>query len=53
MTTDAALYNAQVLGKHYFNLGEIIQQQHPSQISYGSEFKPTSHLKELLSDHPL
>jgi hypothetical protein len=33
-------------------LDQIIHQQHPSQISYGSEFPPAHQLEELLSHHP-
>jgi len=49
----AAQHNAKVLESHNFELNKVIQAQHPSQISYGSEFRPSSSLKRLLSDHPL
>jgi hypothetical protein len=49
----AASHNANILEKHNFNLDEIIKKQHPSQLSYGSEFRPSSDLKKLLEDHPL
>jgi hypothetical protein len=49
----AASHNAKVLADHDFNLDKIIRHQHPSQISYGSEFRPSAHLEDLLSQHPL
>jgi hypothetical protein len=49
----AAEHNAQVLEKHNYLLDKVIKRQHPSQISYGLEFRPSSILKDLLQDHPL
>jgi len=49
---DAASYNANLLVEANFDLDQIIHQQHPSQISYGSEFWPAHQLEELLSHHP-
>jgi hypothetical protein len=48
----AAGYNAKVLADHGFNLDQIIAKQHPSQISYGSEFRDPALLEELLDQHP-
>jgi hypothetical protein len=50
--SQAAYHNAQILEKHNFDLDKIIRAQHPSQISYGSEFKGTLELEEILHDHP-
>lgn len=36
-----------------FNLDRVIRLHHPSQISYGAEFKSVSILSDILSDHPL
>jgi hypothetical protein len=52
-TQAAATYNASLLRHHKFDLGRVIQSHHPSQISFGSEFKSSSDLEELLRDHPL
>jgi hypothetical protein len=49
----AAHYNAQILERNDYNLDQVIRRQHPSQLSYGSEFRPTGMLEGLLRDHPL
>jgi hypothetical protein len=49
----AALHNAKILEEHKFDLDSIIRKQHPSQISYGSEFKSSKELGKILEDHPL
>ena len=46
-------HNAQILEKHDYLLDKEIKHQHPSQISYGSEFRPSNDIEELLQDHPL
>jgi hypothetical protein len=46
-------FNAEILEKNDFQLESIIKKQHPSQISFGSEFRPSIDLKDLLQDHPL
>jgi len=48
----AAKHNAKILEDFNYDLDKIIRLQHPSQISYGSEFRPPSVLEGLLSDHP-
>lgn len=48
----AAAHNARVLWDFNYNLDKIIKAQHPSQISYGSEFRPSTVLEKLLIDHP-
>jgi hypothetical protein len=53
LSTSAAGYNAKVLADHDFDLNRIITKQHPSQISYGSEFRDPALLKDLLQNHPL
>jgi hypothetical protein len=53
LSQEAAEYNAAILSTHDFDLDKIIKNQHPSQISYGSEFRQVSQLQDLLSDHPL
>jgi hypothetical protein len=35
----AALHNARVLEEKNYNLDFIVRKQHPSQLSYGLEFK--------------
>jgi len=52
LSAAAAGYNAKVLTEHNFDLNRIIEQQHPSQISYGSEFRDPKLLEDLLCDHP-
>jgi hypothetical protein len=52
MNKAAASYNAKVLAENNFDLHTIIAKQHPSQISYGSEFCSPDELAELRSDHP-
>jgi len=49
----AAAHNAKILESFDYDLNKVILQQHPSQISYGSEFRPSSSLEGLLQDHPL
>jgi hypothetical protein len=49
----AASHNARILEGHNFDLNKIIKDQHPSQLSYGSEFRSSRDLKKLLEDHPL
>jgi hypothetical protein len=50
---EAASHNAKILADHGFDLDSIIKSQHPSQISYGSEFHHSYQLEELLADHSL
>ncbi len=50
---NAAAHNAKILEEHNFQLDSIIKTQHPSQISYGSEFRSSIDLEELLRNHPL
>jgi len=52
LSAAAAGYNAKVLAVQTFDLNRIIEQQHPSQISYGSEFCDPKLLEDLLRDHP-
>ncbi len=47
----AAGYNEKILADHHFDLNAIIAKQHPSQISYGSEFCSPDLLEELLYHH--
>ncbi len=49
----AADHNARVLESHGFDLNTAIKSQHPSQISYGSEFRSPDTLHALLFNHPL
>jgi len=49
----AAAHNAKILESFDYDLNKVILQQHPSQISYGSKFQPSSSLEGLLQDHPL
>jgi len=53
LSQEAATYNADILARKNFDLKQVILAQHPSQISFGSEFNPTSVLQQLLSHHPL
>jgi hypothetical protein len=48
----AAAHNAQILQRFDFDLDRAIRSQHPSQISYGSEFRSSAVLEPLLFDHP-
>jgi len=48
----AAHHNSLLLETHHYNLGEIIASYHPSPLSFGSEFWPTSDIFELLQHHP-
>jgi hypothetical protein len=52
LSAAAAGYNAKVLAEHGFDLDRIIANQHPSQMSYGSEFCDPTLLEELLCQHP-
>jgi hypothetical protein len=47
-----ALHNVTILEQYNYDLNRIITIQHPSPISYGSEFKSSSDLRELLQHHP-
>jgi len=49
----AADNNAKILAENNFDMNKIIEVQHPSQISYGSQFRLLIQLEELLSHHPL
>jgi len=53
LSASAAGYNAKVLADNNFDLNKIIENQHPSQLSYGSEFRDPSLLEDLLHHHPL
>jgi hypothetical protein len=48
----AALHNAAILERYNYDLNRIITIQHPSPISYRSEFKSSSNLRELLQHQP-
>ena len=48
---EAAEFNANILASANYNLDTIIRTQHPSQISYGSEFRTSHQLQELLLHH--
>jgi hypothetical protein len=50
---DAAVHNANVLESYNFNLDCALQAQKNTILYYGSEFKNTSELEPILSDHPL
>lgn len=45
---EAALHNAIVLENFYFDIDKAIQAQKGSQVFYGSEFKNSSILHDLL-----
>lgn len=50
----AAAHNTRILEPHGFlALEKVIRNQHPSQISYGSEFRSSATLEELFQDHLL
>jgi hypothetical protein len=44
----AANYNVKIMTDNNFDLNHIISKQHPSQLSYGSEFCDPSILEDLL-----
>jgi len=46
----AATHNAKILERFKYNCDKIIRFQHPSQISYSSEFRSSSVLDVLLSN---
>jgi hypothetical protein len=46
-------YNAKILAENNFDMNKIIEVQHPSQISYGSQFSLLIQLEELLSHHEI
>jgi len=52
LNAEAVDYNARVLDLNNFDLKQVIIQQHPSQISFGSEFRSPELVRELLQDHP-
>jgi hypothetical protein len=52
LNTAAAEYNAKILKGTNFNLKSIIDQQHLSQLSFGSKFRSPKLLEELLHNHP-
>ena len=49
----AASHNAKVLSLYNYDIDAIIRGQHPSQLSYGSEFRSPRDLSHLLKNHPL
>jgi len=48
----AAVHNAKILEEFDFDLEKSILSMHPSPISFGSEFKSSRDLEELLQQHP-
>jgi len=50
---NAAVHNANVLESYNFNLDSALQAQKNTILYYGSEFKNTSELEPILSEHPL
>jgi hypothetical protein len=53
LSPEAADFNARILFNHHFNLRQILKNQHLSQISFGSEFRPLELLEKSLLHHPL
>jgi hypothetical protein len=51
-STQAAMHNAAILKRFNFDLKAAILAQSPSQVSFGSEFRDSCQLQELLQDHP-
>jgi hypothetical protein len=49
---EATTYNTSVLCQFNFDINKAILSSHPSQLSYGLEFKSSSELEDLLMDHP-
>jgi hypothetical protein len=49
----AADYNVKVLADNNFDLNKITEAQHPSQISFGSEFRPPDQLEFILQNQPI
>ena len=52
MTAEAAEKNFLTLVKHNFDLEKAIDAQQHSPLGYGSEFRPTQHLKRIFGSHP-
>jgi len=52
LSAEAATFNAKLLEENCFDLKRIIDRQHPSQLSFGSEFRSPELLEELLRHHP-
>ena len=53
LNTEAAEKNFCVLKKYGLDLGQAIDAQTCSPLSYGSEFKPPHTLKRIFKSHPL
>ena len=52
ISKEAAEYNFNILQENKFNLEKLLNFGNPPSVtSYGSEFKPTSQLEELLKNH--
>ena len=50
----AAYHNSKILAKHNFDLPTTLHKNTiGTHLQYGSEFRPTADLQELLQDHPL
>jgi len=49
---EASVQNAKILEKFEYDLGKLIASVHPSPLSFGSEFKSSTDLDELLHIHP-
>ena len=52
-THEAAAHNARALAAFDYDLDALIRCHHQSAIGFGSEFRPLSQLRPLLSKHPL
>ncbi len=52
LSIEAAHKNFCVLSKYNFDLGRVIEAHKNSPISYGSEFRPSSTLHQILHLHP-
>jgi hypothetical protein len=49
---EAAIHNAIVLEQFNYDIAKAINAQSSSQVMFGSEFRSTTDLEPLLSDHP-
>ena len=52
-TQDSAIHNWKVIEKYNKNFVNALESQHKTQLSYGSEFRPTNLLRLIFGRHPL
>ena len=53
LTKEAADYNSKIIARHNYDLTRLIAAHPNTEISYGSEFRPSSIIEPILKHHIL